>query len=193
MEHLRVLSLFNVLFYLANLLWILEFVFFRNKKRLGRFQEKKSFWFLIVAIAFVIVSTIQLSANNLGKMNGSDIYPFFQILALGFYLIGLWLRYRGSKVLGENFTRHVAVSTSMNLVSTGPYQYLRHPLYLGLFLITLAFPIFVGNWLALVIGLPLLVIGFSWRMKVEELALTKIHPQYAQWLKQRYRFIPFIY
>ena len=193
MEHLRVLSLFNVLFYLANLLWILEFVFFRNKKRLGRFQEKKSFWFLIFAIAFVIISTIQLSANDLGKMNGSDIYPFFQILALGFYLIGLWLRYLGSKALGENFTRHVAVSMSMNLVSTGPYQYLRHPLYLGLFLITLAFPVFVGNWLALVIGLPLLLIGFSWRMKVEELALTKIHPQYAQWLKQRYRFIPFIY
>jgi protein-S-isoprenylcysteine O-methyltransferase Ste14 len=81
----------------------------------------------------------------------------------------------------------------MNLVSTGPYQYLRHPLYLGLFLITLAFPIFVGNWLALVMGLPLLLIGFSWRMKVEELALTKINPQYAEWLKQRYRFIPFIY
>jgi protein-S-isoprenylcysteine O-methyltransferase Ste14 len=66
-------------------------------------------------------------------------------------------------------------------------------LYLGLFLITLAFPIFVGNWLALVMGLPLLLIGFSWRMKVEELALTKINPQYAEWLKQRYRFIPFIY
>jgi hypothetical protein len=42
-------------------------------------------------------------------------------------------------------------------------------------------------------GLPLLLIGFSWRMKVEELALTKINPQYAEWLKQRYRFIPFIY
>jgi protein-S-isoprenylcysteine O-methyltransferase Ste14 len=193
MEHLRVLTLLNVLFYVANLLWILEFVFFRNKKRLGRFQEKKSFWFLIFAISFVIITTIQLSANDWGKIVTYEIYPFFQMLALGLYVIGLLLRYRGSKALGENFTRHVAVSTSMNLVSTGPYQYLRHPLYLGLFLITLAFPLFVGNWFALVIGLPLLVIGFSWRMKVEELALTKIHPQYADWLKQRYRFIPFIY
>jgi protein-S-isoprenylcysteine O-methyltransferase Ste14 len=193
MEHLRAFTILNILFYLANSLWILEFVFFRNKKRGGRFQEKKSFWFLIFAILFVIICTIQLSANNLGKMNVSDMYPFFQMLALGFYLIGLWLRYRGSQALGENFTRHVAVSSSMNLVSTGPYKYLRHPLYLGLFLITLAFPLFVGNWLALVIGLPLLFIGFSWRMKVEELALTKIHPPYAQWLKKRYRFIPFVY
>lgn len=193
MEHLRVLNLLNVIFYVANLLWVLEFVFFRNKKRMGRFQEKKSFWFLIFAISFVIISTIQLSANNWGTINTTDLYLVFQILALCLYWVGLGLRYLGSKALGENFTRHVAVSRSMKLVSTGPYQYLRHPLYLGLFLITLGFPIYVGNWLALVIGLPLLVIGFSWRMKVEELALTKIHPSYAQWLKQRYRFIPFIY
>jgi protein-S-isoprenylcysteine O-methyltransferase Ste14 len=193
MEHLRVFTLLNALFYVANLFWILEFVFFRNKKRMGRFQEKKSFWFLIFTILFVIISTIQLSANDLGKIVNRDVYPLFQLFALGLYLVGLWLRYRGSKALGENFTRHVAVSTSINLVSTGPYQYLRHPLYLGLFLIALAFPMYVGNLLALFVALPLLWIGFSWRMKVEELALTKIHPQYAAWLKQRYRFIPFIY
>ena len=193
MEHLRILSFFNVLFYLANGLWVLEFVIFKNKKRVGRFLENKSFWFLVFAITLVIVSTIQFSSNNLGKVSSLDLYPIFQVVALGFYGVGLSLRYRGSMVLGENFTRHVAVSSSMRLVSTGPYRYLRHPLYLGLFLITISYPIYVGNVFALLDGLPLLVIGFSWRMNVEELALTKIHPQYAQWLKQRYRFIPFIY
>ena len=193
MEHLRILTLLNVLFYLANGLWVLEFVVFRNKKRVGRFQEKKSFWFLVFAITVVIVSTIRFSSMDWGKINTLDIYPVFQGVALVFYSIGLWLRYQGSKSLGENFTRHVAVSSTINLVSTGPYRYLRHPLYLGLFLITLSFPIYVGNVFAVLVGLPLLVIGFSWRMKVEELALTKIHPPYKQWLKQRYRFIPFIY
>ena len=193
MEHLRILSFFNILFYLANGLWVFEFVIFKNKKRVGRFLENKSFWFLVFAITLVIVSTIQFSSNNLGKVSSLDLYPIFQVVALGFYGVGLSLRYQGSMVLGENFTRHVAVSTSMMLVSTGPYRYLRHPLYLGLFLITISFPIYVGNVFAILVGLPLLVIGFSWRMNVEELALTKIHPQYAQWLKQRYRFIPFIY
>lgn len=193
MEHLRILSLFNVLFYIANGLWVLEFIIFKNKKRVGRFQEKKSFWFLIFAITLVIVSTIQFSSNDLGKVSSLGLYPIFQVVALGFYGVGLWLRYQGSRILGENFTRHVAVSPSMTLVSNGPYRYLRHPLYLGLFLITISFPIYVGNVFAILVGLPLLVIGFSWRMNVEELALTKIHPQYAQWLKQRYRFIPFIY
>jgi protein-S-isoprenylcysteine O-methyltransferase Ste14 len=193
MEHLRILSFFNVLFYLANGLWVFEFVIFKNKKRVGRFLENKSFWFLVFAITLVIVSTIQFSSNNLGKVSSLDLYPIFQVVALGFYGVGLWLRYRGSMVLGENFTRHVAVSSSMRLVSTGPYRYLRHPLYLGLFLITISFPIYIGNVFSILVGLPLLVIGFSWRMNVEELALTKIHPQYDQWLKQRYRFIPFIY
>ena len=193
MEHLRLLNIFNVLFYVANGLWLLEFFIFRNRKRTGKFQEKKSFWFLSISILVVIVSTIYFSSNDLGKLTETSVYPALQIIALILQSMGLWLRYQGSLALGQNFTRHVAVSSSLTLVSNGPYRYLRHPLYLGLFLITIAFPIFVGNLVAILIALPLLWIGFSWRMTVEEKALSLIHPKYQAWLKSRYRFIPGIY
>jgi len=130
---------------------------------------------------------------NWGTINDNAFYLFAQILALLLYGIGLWLRYRGSQLLGNQFTRHVAVSSSIELVSNGPYRYLRHPLYLGLFVITIAFPIYIGNFLALLLALPLLGIVFSWRMHLEEKALRKVLPHYANWAKQRYRFIPFIY
>ena len=193
MIHLRELTIFNFLFYLANTLWLLEFIFFRNRKKTGSFQEKKSFWFLTSAIGLMIISTIYFSRMDWGKIVNTSIYPIFQLTALGFYAVGLWLRYQGSSLLGANFTRHVAVSSEMVLVSKGPYRYLRHPLYLGLMLITIAFPLFVGNLLAFLINLPILVIGFSWRMHVEEKALASLHPQYLSWAKKRYRFIPFIY
>ncbi len=193
MEHLRILSIFNILFYLANLLWLLEFMIFRNRKRTGKFQEKKSFWFLTISILVVIVTTIYFSDQQLGKLSGTSIYPILQVVGLMLQFFGLWLRYQGSIALGQNFTRHVAVSSTMTLVSKGPYRYFRHPLYLGLFFITIAFPIFVGNLVAIIIALPLLWIGFSWRMKVEEKALSLLHPSYRDWLKSRYRFIPGIY
>ena len=193
MLHLRELTVFNFLFYLANALWLLEFIFFRNRKKSGRFQEKKSFWFLTSAIGLVIMTTIYFSRMDWGKVVNTPIYPTLQVSALGFYAVGLWLRYQGSSLLGANFTRHVAVSSEMILVSKGPYRYLRHPLYLGLMLITIAFPLFVGNLLAFLINLPILIIGFSWRMRVEEKALASLHPQYPSWAKKRYRFIPFIY
>lgn len=193
MEHLRVISFLNVLFYLANLFWILEFIFFRNRQRSGKFQERKSFWFLTFAILMTIITSIYFSRMGWGRVVETDIYPWMQWIALGFYAIGLWLRYQGSRLLGGHFTRHIAVASEMTLVSIGPYRYLRHPLYLGLFLITLAFPLYVGNLFAFVVNLPLLLMGFAWRMKVEEKALKIVNPQYGDWAKKRYRFIPFIY
>ncbi len=193
MEHLRLLTITNTLFYIANFLWVLEFLVFRNRQKIGQYKENRSFWYLSLVILTVIVTTIYFSRMNWGTMNDNAFYLFAQILALFLYGIGLWLRYRGSQLLGNQFTRHVAVSSSIELVSNGPYRYLRHPLYLGLFVITIAFPIYVGNLLALLLAIPLLGIVFSWRMHLEENALRKVHPHYANWAKQRYRFIPFIY
>lgn len=193
MEHLQSLTGLNLLFYLANTLWLLEFIFFRNQNKQGRFQEKKSFWFLTTSIGLVIVVTISLSRVSVGTLNETSWYAILQLIALMGYGVGLFLRYAGSLSLGKNFTRHVAVSPHIVLVSHGPYRYLRHPLYLGLFLITLSFPLYVGNLLAFVLTAPWLITGFIWRMRVEEKALTLIHPDYAQWKKSRFRFIPFIY
>ncbi|MEY3431595.1 MAG: hypothetical protein RIS53_493 [Bacillota bacterium] len=193
MEHLRLLTITNAVFYISNFLWILEFLIFRNRQKLGRFKENKSFWFLSVSILIVIVLTIYFSRMGWGMIKEYAFFVYLQILALLLYAVGLWLRYRGSQLLGNHFTRHVAVSSSINLVSKGPYRYLRHPLYLGLFIITIAFPIYVGNLYALIIGLPLLTFVFAWRMRIEEKALRLVHPAYANWAKSRYRFIPFIY
>ena len=193
MEHLQSLSFLNALFYLLNMFWLLEFVIFRNKSKRGEYKEFASYFILILIIISTILGTILLSRSHLGLLVENPIYLGFQLLGLLFMIIGLFLRYVGSYSLGRYFTRHVDVSSTMTLVSTGPYRKLRHPLYLGLFLITIAFPIYVGNFLALVIFSPLLFIAMSYRMMIEEKALIAIHPSYKEWMKSRYRFIPFIY
>jgi protein-S-isoprenylcysteine O-methyltransferase Ste14 len=116
-----------------------------------------------------------------------------QMLALVLYGVGLFLRYVGSRVLGRYFTRHVTVEAEMTFISNGPYRYLRHPLYLGLFLIIIAFPIYIGNVLGLIVFGPLIFIALNYRMVLEEKALEHHHPEYRIWKKKRYRFLPFIY
>jgi protein-S-isoprenylcysteine O-methyltransferase Ste14 len=193
MEHLQPLTFLNVLFYIFNGLWLLEFIFFRNKSKKGSYKESTSYGILILLIILTIVSTIFFARDGIGMYHTSSLYLISQWIGLTFFSIGLLLRYFGSIALGSNFTRHVNVSSSMTLIAHGPYRYLRHPLYLGLFLITIAFPIYIGNYLTLIIFVPLLVIGMSYRMHIEEKALLKLHPEYASWRKNRYRFIPFIF
>jgi protein-S-isoprenylcysteine O-methyltransferase Ste14 len=193
MEHLQSLTFLNIAFYVLNVFWLFEFVLFRNKSKRGEYKEFASYFILIFIIINTIIATILFSRNHLGLIIHNPIYPTFQILGLMLMITGLFLRYFGSYTLGRNFTRHVNVSSTMMLVSTGPYALLRHPLYLGLFLVTIAFPIYVGNYFVIIIFAPLLLLAMSYRMMLEEKALIAIHPSYKEWMKNRYRFIPFIY
>jgi protein-S-isoprenylcysteine O-methyltransferase Ste14 len=193
MEHLQPLTFLNVLFYICNGLWLLEFIFFRNKSKKGNYKESISYGILIILIILTIVSTILFARDSVGMYHTSSLYILSQWIGLTLFSIGLLLRYYGSIALGNNFTRHVNVSSSMTLIENGPYRYLRHPLYLGLFLITIAFPLYIGNYLVILIFVPLLILGMTYRMLIEEKALLKLHPHYATWRKSRFRFIPFIF
>ena len=193
MEHLQSLDGLNLVFYLANGLWLFEFIVFRNRKRKGQFNDPFSFYGLTAVIGITILSTIVLNREGIGRMAETSLYPWFQISGIIFYILGLYLRYHASMLLGGAFTRHVTVESTMNLVSKGPYTHLRHPLYLGLFLLVIAFPLYAGNWIAVIVFLPLNLLGLLIRIRIEENALEKILPHYKAWKKARYRIIPFIY
>jgi protein-S-isoprenylcysteine O-methyltransferase Ste14 len=193
MEHLQSLSFLNILFYGLNVFWVIEFFIFNNRQQRGRFQENKSFYWLSFAILLTIGLTLLLNRNDVGRYVEAPFYQVIQMIALGFYTVGLLLRYTSSMILGKHFTRHVRVDKNMILASTGPYRYLRHPLYVGLWLITLAFPLYVGNWISFLFGLVVLTSLLLVRMRFEERALTTLHPEYQSWKKKRYRLIPFIF
>jgi protein-S-isoprenylcysteine O-methyltransferase Ste14 len=193
MEHLQSLTLLNILFYGFNILWVVEFVVFNNRKQKGRFQENKSFYWLSLAIISTIGLTLLLNRNDIGRYVDQPFYAFSQILSLLLYCVGLFLRYASSYILGKNFTRHVRVDKTMILASTGPYRYLRHPLYVGLWFISLAFTLYVGNGISFLFGLVVLTTLLVIRMRFEERALTILHPEYQAWKNKRYRFIPFIF
>lgn len=193
MEHLRDFTIFNSLFYVANALWLLEFVVFHNRSQKGKYEERFSFFFLVLTIGLTIAGSIFFNREGWGKLTDTPVYSVLQILAIALYGIGLFLRYFSSRVLGRYFTRHVTVESEMTFISNGPYRYLRHPLYLGLFLIIIAFPMYIGNILGLFIFGPLIFIALNYRMVLEEKALEHHHPEYRTWKKKRYRFLPFIY
>jgi protein-S-isoprenylcysteine O-methyltransferase Ste14 len=193
MEHLQTLDGLNLVFYLANGLWLFEFILFRNRSRNGQFKDPLSFYGLTGLIGLTIFITILFNREGWGRMVNTTMYPWFQILGIFFYVLGLYLRYHASILLGTSFTRHVNVDKNMTLVSKGPYKYLRHPLYLGLFLLVIAFPLYAGNWMTTLVFLFLNLMGLLFRIRIEEKALELHLPHYKTWKKARYRIIPFIY
>ncbi len=78
------------------------------------------------------------------------------------------------------------------LVTTGPFQIVRHPMYLALFVFCSGFVAAHWNWLSTVLWL-LLAGVLHQKAVVEELELVQRHPRYSEYKRKTSRFLPGIY
>ena len=182
------------LFYSVTVLWIAEFVIFPSHLKKQSKQEKKSFFFILQFILIIIVLNFILGLLNIGILESEQTRLFFNYIGITLYVIGLSLRYISIIHLGRFFTRHVAVSDTHELISSGPYKILRHPLYLGLFLLSTSVPLFFSNMILTPLAYVLMGYILNHRMVIEEHILeTNLGQTYSTWKRSRYKFIPFIY
>jgi protein-S-isoprenylcysteine O-methyltransferase Ste14 len=79
------------------------------------------------------------------------------------------------------------------VVSTGPYHYVRHPMYAAILLFVPGVALLLGSWYGLLAGL--LIVGMVARRAVlEERTLRQELPGYDAYMTQvKYRFIPHVW
>jgi protein-S-isoprenylcysteine O-methyltransferase Ste14 len=93
------------------------------------------------------------------------------------------------------FSQVVRIQTERGhtAVSTGPYQYVRHPAYVGMSLVVVGAPIMLGSWWALIPGVISAVVVIV-RTSLEDKTLQAELPGYAEYAQHtRYRLIPGIW
>ena len=84
----------------------------------------------------------------------------------------------------------VEIADDQKVVSTGPYAWVRHPMYAGAVLMLLGMPVALGSWWGVAVLLAMLP-AFVWRMFDEEKLLTENLPGYAEYRQRvRFRLIP---
>ena len=76
------------------------------------------------------------------------------------------------------------------VVSSGPYAFVRHPMYSGVMLFFLGVPLLLGSWWGVAIA-PVFAVLFAIRARIEERALVEGLPDYADYAARvRYRLVP---
>ena len=109
----------------------------------------------------------------------------------GLFAAALLLLWRSHADLGVNFTPVAAVSEGHQLVTTGVYRSIRHPMYAAHFLWACAQPLLLWNWIAgfalLVTFIPLYIV----RVPVEEEMLAgRFGEEYLQYQERTGAIIP---
>lgn len=91
--------------------------------------------------------------------------------------------------LNRNLTVFPTPKRNSNLVQSGLYKYIRHPIYTGVILVALGFGLYSESAYRLIIGLLLFVL-FYFKSKYEEERLKKVFPEYPEYMKKSGRFFP---
>ena len=101
----------------------------------------------------------------------------------------LWARL----TLGKNWSARVTLKADHELIQSGPYALVRHPIYTGLFAMALGSTLLIGRVGALV-GYIFFIAGFVLKAGSEEALMMQQFPeQYAAYRRRAKRVVPFIY
>jgi protein-S-isoprenylcysteine O-methyltransferase Ste14 len=110
----------------------------------------------------------------------------FGLLAL---LLFAWVH----RNLGENFSIKLKIKDKQNLVVTGPYRWVRHPMYTAFYLLHIAAFFLTANWfigVTWLIGLSIIVVS---KVKREEAMLLEIFgDEYSAYMERTGRLIPLL-
>ncbi len=108
------------------------------------------------------------------------------VLGLGF---AIWARVH----LGGNWSGAVTVKAGHELVRTGPYRRVRHPIYTGVLLAALGAVFAIGERSCLV-GIVLLIPALLWKIHLEERNMDALFgPVYADYRRHSAALLPGLY
>ena len=148
--------------------------------------------FMLVFVAATVVWLVAMGLDR--RMHASDIPLPLQVLGLAMYLLStafiMWVFRENSfaaPVVKVQAERH------HHVISSGPYAFVRHPMYSGIMLFFFGVPLLLGSWWGVAIA-PVFAVLFAIRARIEERALVEGLPDYADYAARvRYRLVPGIW
>lgn len=115
-------------------------------------------------------------------------------IAVGAAVFGLALRTWAVLTLGSLFTMHIDIQKDHSIVTKGPFKIVRHPSYLGAFIMYVATIVFLHAWFSVIIAALVLPFAFLRRIYYEEeLLKERFGEEYKAYRRQVKRFLPGIW
>jgi len=145
-------------------------------------------WVLIQGVLLVLVAA---AGWSLGPDWSGSLRLVGAILGIAMMAGGTLLAFRGVTALGASMTALPRPRAETQLVETGAYRYVRHPIYGGLILAAFGWAIARASAIAVVLAAVLA--AFFWLKSArEEVWLEGQFPGYAAYRRRTPRFVPWM-
>lgn len=161
----------------------------KKEEKLPLFHKKNASKLVTISVFIPVV----LQLLGLEILPFAQEYIWMQFVGLGIVICGWLLSVRGRHDLGTNWARSYdfQVKEKQELVTSGIYKYVRHPIYGGIALMFIGGELIVQSYL--VFAYLLIYIAAYIQATWEEKVLIKhFGSKYKTYMKTSKRFIPFV-
>lgn len=185
-----------VSFFMVYLLWttVAEALIYQDPDEyVIEDDDRKSYIYLqltfMISLFFATIDFVGLQYTRVKAFE-----PYVVYIGMVLFFVSCVIRWWGFRSIGKFFNPRVAVYENHQLMTSGAYQKIRHPLYLGSLVSFIAMPLVFNSWGALVLMIITTVPALAYRINVEEELLTKhFGDAYRKYSERTYKVIPGIW
>jgi protein-S-isoprenylcysteine O-methyltransferase Ste14 len=154
-------------------------------------SEAKASRGLHVFLANAAMILIAAPIHGLGRFLPAS--SFVMMAGLLIEVAGLSIAIWARRHLGRNWSGEITIKQDHQLIQTGPYRHLRHPIYTGLLTMYVGLTLATGEWLGLV-GLAVAVIAYWRKTRMEEATLgAAFGAEYDAYRQDTWAIVPGVF
>ena len=95
--------------------------------------------------------------------------------------------------LGRYWSGEISIKVDHQLIRSGPYRRLRHPIYTGLLAMYAGTAFVTGTWLALA-GLAMAIVAYARKIRLEEANLRRVFgAEYEAYVRESWALVPWLF
>ena len=161
--------------------------------------QKDEFNRSVIVISFLTVPFILYLPYYEYKIFTSQFLPLFVfnlmfLIGNAFLMLGGSLLFLSRKQLGKYGGSKIVIENEHQLITSGLYYYIRHPIYLGFLILFSGYSVALGSIVMMIVITGAFLLIFKKRMNLEEkLLISQFGEEYLNYMNRTKRLIPFLY
>ena len=186
---------FKIIFIALNIVYVLirvpfDKIYKQEEKIKTINSSKEKFLLLLMAIGLLLIPLLWVFTPFLNNFK-MEFPIWLRLVGIAISVVSLFYFRRIHKTLGANWSPTLEIRKGHQLIKTGPYKTIRHPMYTQIWLWTIAQVLIVSNLFAGFSGIVVWAILYFLRVGSEEKMMTEsFGDEYIEYMKQTGRVFP---
>jgi len=175
-----------IVFVVGWIVWMTPFFLIKRTGVKAQRLDRRARWgILLEAIAFSLLWQ--------GRFWERSPEPWRVVVTVVLFVLASVLSWSGTRALGRQWRMDAGVNRDHELVTSGPYRVVRHPMYASMLCLLVGTGLLVTPWPLLVLSIALFVIGTEIRVRIEDrLLAASFSDRFAAYQRTTPAYIPFV-